>query len=101
MDEAEKLSRNLIIMAHGKTIIRGNPPQIIKKYVKNFALEIREVQSKLQEPDFPEIFAEKRINSHIYFAETSEQLTPLMKKFEGKPDDFKTTRLGGCFSESR
>lgn len=80
MDEAEKLAQKLLVMAHGKIIVEGIPNEIINDRVKRFALEIREAGSmELQNSNG--IIAQKRGLTHIYFAETLEQLTPLMNPY--------------------
>lgn len=78
MDEAEKLSQRLLVMSHGKIIVEGVPRQIIEENVKKFALEIRDVgQLELKKVD-EKILSQKRGSSHLYFAETAGELTPLM-----------------------
>jgi lipooligosaccharide transport system ATP-binding protein len=78
MDEAEKLAQRLIVMSHGKIVIEGVPAQIIDEKVKTFALEIREADSlELQKVD-ERVLAQKRGLSHLYFAQTPDELTPLM-----------------------
>jgi lipooligosaccharide transport system ATP-binding protein len=81
MDEAEKLAQRLIVMAHGKIVIKGAPGQIIQEKVKTFALEVRQTDSLALQKVGSDIIAQKRGLSHLYFAETSEQLTPLMNYY--------------------
>ncbi len=97
MDEAEKLSQKLIVLAHGRVIIKGNPQEIIEKSVKNFALEIRETDSELLKTDQNHIFSQKRNNSHIYFAETSEHLTSLMRYYPNKKMFLRPSNLEDVF----
>jgi len=81
MDEAEKLAQRLIVMAHGKIVIKGAPGQIIQEKVKTFALEVRQTDSLALQKVGSDIIAQKRGLSHLYFAETPEQLTPLMNYY--------------------
>lgn len=81
MDEAEKLAQRLILMSHGKIVVEGVPRRIIKEKVKNFALEIRETEFVELQPTDEKVFAQKRGTAHLYFAETAEELTPLIKRY--------------------
>lgn len=81
MDEAEKLAQRLIVMARGKIVIKGAPGQIIQEKVKTFALEVRQTDSLALQKVGSDIIAQKRGLSHLYFAETPEQLTPLMNYY--------------------
>jgi lipooligosaccharide transport system ATP-binding protein len=81
MDEAEKLAQRLIVMAHGKIVIKGAPGQIIREKVKTFALEVRQTDSLALQKVGSDIIAQKRGLSHLYFAETPEQLIPLMNYY--------------------
>ena len=77
MDEAEKLAQRLFVMAQGKIVVEGVPREIIEDKVKKFALEIREADSfELRQTD--KILSQKRGSTHLYFAETPEELTSLM-----------------------
>jgi lipooligosaccharide transport system ATP-binding protein len=78
MDEAEKLSQRLLVMSHGKIIVEGVPRRIIEENVKKFALEIRDVGALELKKVNEKILAQKRGSSHLYFAETAGELTPLM-----------------------
>ena len=78
MDEAEKLAQRLFFMAHGKIIIDGVPRQIIEEKVKKFALEVREANLLNIQTTNKNILSQKRGLSHVYFAETTDELTSLM-----------------------
>lgn len=78
MDEAEKLSQRLIVMNHGKIVIEGIPKQIIHERVKKFALEVREIDLSIEQQKTKNVLFQKRGLSHLYFAETPDELTPLM-----------------------
>jgi len=84
MDEAEKLCNRLVVLAEGKIIAAGVPREIIHERVKKFALEIRTVdRSPLLETESA-VIAIERGNSHVYFAETAEELTPLMEMYRSE-----------------
>jgi len=78
MDEAEKLAQRLFFMAHGKIIIDGVPRQIIEEKVKKYALEVREANLLNIQTTNKNILSQKRGLSHVYFAETTDELTSLM-----------------------
>jgi len=97
MDEAEKLAQRLFVMAHGKIIAEGNTRQIIDETVKKFALEIREADSvELQETD-DNIFSQQRGASHLYFADTSEELTSLMSLYSSHKKLLRPSNLEDVF----
>lgn len=78
MDEAEKLSQRLVVMSHGKIVIEGIPRQIIHERVKKFVLEVREVDLSIKPQKVKNVLFQKRGLTHLYFAETTDELTPLM-----------------------
>lgn len=80
MDEAEKLAQRLLLMAHGKIVVEGVPHEIIEDNVKKFALEIREAEAQ-ELRHIENVISQKRGFTHLYFAETLEQLTPLMNLY--------------------
>ncbi len=96
MDEAEKLAQRLLVMAHGKIVVEGVPREIIEDKVKKFALEIREADSFiLQQPDG--ILSQARGSTHLYFAETSEELTPLMNFYGSQQMILRPSNLEDVF----
>lgn len=97
MDEAEKLSRRLILMSHGKIVVEGIPRQIIEEKVKKFALEIREVEAVEIQTTDGAVLAQKRGSSHLYFAETPEHLTPLMKNYGARQMILRPSNLEDVF----
>ncbi|MEZ5425569.1 MAG: ABC transporter ATP-binding protein [Pyrinomonadaceae bacterium] len=97
MDEAEKLSQNLIFMANGKIIASGNPGQLIRRKVKKFALEIREAFGVSLSQKDPEILFEKRGNTHLYFAENPEKLTQVMNQYGARPMLLRPSNLEDVF----
>lgn len=97
MDEAEKLARRLILMSHGKIIVEGVPKEIIEEKVKQFALEIRETDSIELQQTVKNIIAQKRGSTHIYFASTPEELTPLMKNYGSRQMILRPSNLEDVF----
>jgi len=96
MDEAEKLAQRLFVMARGNIIVEGIPRQIIEDKVKRFALEIREADSFiLQQPD--KILSQARGSTHLYFAETPEELTPLMNLYGSRQMILRPSNLEDVF----
>lgn len=97
MDEAEKLSQRLIVLAHGKIVAEGIPRDLINERVKKYALEIREANDlRLQQED-SEILAVNRGATHFYFAENPEVLTPLMQYYGTRPMLLRPSNLEDVF----
>jgi len=97
MDEAEKLAQRLLAMAHGKIIVEGIPQQIIKDKVKKFALEIREASFLNSQKTNNNILFQKRGLSHVYFAETLDELTPLMSFYGSRQMLLRPSNLEDVF----
>ena len=99
MDEAKKLAQRLFIMAHGKIIVEGIPRDIIKNNVKNFALEVRDVSSlELQKANG--VLSQTRGSSHVYFAESIDELTPLTKFYASHQILLRPSNLEDVFLQS-
>lgn len=81
MDEAEKLAQHLILMPHGKIVVEGVLALTIDEKVKTIALEVREAGSLELQKFGESIIAQKRGLSHLYFAQTPDELTPLMNYY--------------------
>lgn len=97
MDEAEKLSQRLILMSHGKILIEGFPRRIVEETVKRFALEIRAADDGELQPTDESVIAQKRGSAHLYFAETPEKLTVLMKHYSTKQMILRPSNLEDAF----
>ncbi len=97
MDEAEKLSQRLIVMAHGKIVAEGVPRELINERVKKYALEIREANTLELQQQNGRILAANRGNSHLYFAENPDELTPLMQYYEARPMLLRPSNLEDVF----
>ena len=82
MEEAEKLAHNLILMSRGKVMIEGSPRKIIDEKAKKFALEVRDVGGKNLFPVKNGVLSQKRGSTHIFFAETPDELTTLMNSYD-------------------
>jgi lipooligosaccharide transport system ATP-binding protein len=96
MDEAEKLAQRLIVMAHGKIVVEGFPKQIIEEKVKKFALEIREADF-IQLQSIDGIISRQRGFSHIYFAETLDELTQIMNLYGSQQMILRPSNLEDVF----
>ncbi len=69
---------------------------IIEDKVKKFALEVREAGSfELQKSDG--ILSQERGLTHIYFAETLEELTPIAKFYESRQIILRPSNLEDVF----
>lgn len=97
MDEAEKLSQRLLVMSRGKIIAEGAPRRIIEENVKKFALEIRDVGMMDLFNVSERILARKRGAAHIYFADSAEELTPLMNSYNSGQVHLRPSNLEDVF----
>jgi lipooligosaccharide transport system ATP-binding protein len=97
MDEAEKLCQRLIVLADGKIVAEGIPRELINERVKKYALEIREANSLALQPQNNGILAINRGFIHLYFAETPDHLTPLMKYYGTRPMLLRPSNLEDVF----
>lgn len=98
MDEAEKLCQQIIMMAHGKIVASGSPRELIKEYARSYALEIREAGgSHAPHKVSSGIKTQIRGNAHYYFADSSEDLTPLMSRYGDRPMHLRPSNLEDVF----
>jgi lipooligosaccharide transport system ATP-binding protein len=97
MDEAEKLSHRLIMMSHGKIVAEGVPSELIKAKVRRYALEIREAGDVSLEQSDENIMAVQRGTAHLYFAENTQVLTPLMNRYGSRPMLLRPSNLEDVF----
>jgi lipooligosaccharide transport system ATP-binding protein len=100
MDEAEKLAHRLILMAHGKIVVEGAPKQIIEETVKNFTLEVREADDFALQTTDEQIISQKRGSSHLYFADSIEQLTPLTHLYRSRQIILRPSNLEDVFMQT-
>ncbi|MBA2338814.1 MAG: ABC transporter ATP-binding protein [Pyrinomonadaceae bacterium] len=98
MDEAEKLCDRLLIINEGRIQIEGAPQELIRQRVARYALEVRETEDlKLDETDG--VRGVNRSGAHLYFADTPEQLAPLMKRYENRRMLLRPSNLEDVFLE--
>jgi lipooligosaccharide transport system ATP-binding protein len=97
MDEAEKLSHRLIMMSHGKIVAEGIPSELIKAKVRRYALEIREAGGVSLVQSDENIMAVQRGTAHLYFAENTQVLTPLMNRYGSRPMLLRPSNLEDVF----
>lgn len=97
MDEAEKLSHRLIMMSHGKIVAEGVPSELIKTNVRRYALEIREAEDIPLKQIDDNILAVRRGTAHLYFAENTQLLTPLMNFYGSRPMLLRPSNLEDVF----
>jgi lipooligosaccharide transport system ATP-binding protein len=84
MEEAEKLCERLLVIDRGRILARGTPTELIRERVQPYVLEVRDVSSRPLETMGPGITAFERGGAHLYFAESPEALTPLLRVYEGQ-----------------
>jgi lipooligosaccharide transport system ATP-binding protein len=84
MEEAERLCDRLLIIVRGQIIAGGAPQELINENVSAYALEIRDPGERPLLADFAEgVRAVERAGAHIYFADSPDKLSPLLKLYEG------------------
>lgn len=97
MDEAEKLAGRMLLLSHGKIVVEGVPRRIIEERVRKFALEIREVESAAPQTNNPKILFQKRGSTHLYFADTADELTALINFYENRQILLRPSNLEDVF----
>ena len=97
MDEAEKLSHRLILMSRGKIVAEGVPRDLIRENVRHYALEIREARDLKLKNVGPDILAVRRGATHVYFADNTQLLTPLMDNYGERPAILRPSNLEDVF----
>ena len=84
MEEAERLCDRLLIIVRGQIIAGGTPQELIGENVSAYALEIRDAGARPLLTELAEgVRAVERAGAHIYFADSPEKLSPLLKLYEG------------------
>jgi lipooligosaccharide transport system ATP-binding protein len=97
MDEAEKLSHRLIMMSHGKIVAEGVPSELIQANVSRYALEVREAGDVSLKQSDDNVMAVQRGTAHLYFAENTQLLTPLMNRYGTRPMLLRPSNLEDVF----
>lgn len=82
MDEAEKLCQRLLVMSKGKIVAEGVPRQLIEEKVSRYALEVRDAASLPLLKTDDSVKAVVRGSAQIYFAHSTENLSPIMSRFD-------------------
>ncbi len=100
MDEAEKLSQRLLVLNCGKITIEGTPREIIRQRVKSFAFEIRQTDDIPAQNVSEKIIFRKRGSAHLYFADSIEELTALMKIYGTRQMVLRPSNLEDVFLEA-
>ena len=82
--EMQRLCDRLLIIVRGQIIAGGAPSELINENVSAYALEIRDVGARPPLTELAEgVRAVERAGAHIYFADSPEKLSPLLKLYEG------------------
>lgn len=97
MDEAEKLAQSLLVLAGGKVMVEGSPQQIIEDRVKKFALEIRQAEIVDTSLISDSVIKQRRGSTQLYFADTAEQLTPIMNLYDSQTIFLRPSNLEDVF----
>lgn len=98
MDEAEKLSQQLIVLSKGKIVAQGCPTDLIEREVGGrFALEIRQAATLPLQSVSREIRAVKRGSAHLYFAQNPDALTFLINLYGSRQISLRPTNLEDAF----
>ena len=86
MDEAERLCDRLLIIHRGRVVASGTPRELVSGSFSNYSLEVRDVGDlPLQPDDAPQgVRSLARGGAHLYFADSPERLSPLLKLYEGR-----------------
>lgn len=98
MEEAERLCDRLLIIVRGQIIAGGAPSELIGENVSAYALEVREAGTRPLLTDFAEgVRAVERAGAHIYFADSPEKLSTLLKLYEGSRVILRPSNLEDVF----
>lgn len=89
-----------MIINEGRIQIEGAPQELIRQRVARYALEVRETEElTLDETNGNGVRSVNRSGAHIYFADTPEQLAPLMKRYENRRMLLRPSNLEDVFLE--
>jgi lipooligosaccharide transport system ATP-binding protein len=97
MDEAERLSSAVVLMARGRQIASGTSRELIERNARNFTLEVRDALDIDLAQVGHKVEAKRRGNAHTYFADSAELLTPLMSRFGSRPVVLRRSNLEDVF----
>ena len=101
MEEAERLCDRIVITVGGRILATGTPRELISRSVASYALEARDAGEQELLAALPAgVRAVSRGGAHLYFAESPEQLTPLMRFYEGRRVFLRPSNLEDVFLET-
>lgn len=83
MDEAEKLCDRLILMDRGKILVSGTPRSLIEQHARRVVLEVRGTPLHPIPPPDPTVMVEVHGTTRHYYAESADQLAPLIRACDG------------------
>ncbi len=84
MDEAERLCDRLLIIGRGRVLAAGTPRELIAARFAHYTLEVRDASDAHLHEAGPRVRSSARGGAHLYFADTPEELTPLLKHYAGR-----------------
>ncbi len=100
MDEAERLCDRLLIIGRGQVLAEGTPRALIERHFADYTLEVRDAgHHPLLSLEGTGIRSLARAGAHLYFADDPEQLTPLLKHYEGRRAWLRPANLEDVFLE--
>ena len=102
MDEAERLCDRLLIIVAGRILATGAPRDLVSAHADHYALEVRDAGDRPLLTDgvaADGVRARQRSGAHLYFAAAPEQLTPLMRFYEGRRMLLRPSNLEDVFLE--
>jgi lipooligosaccharide transport system ATP-binding protein len=97
MDEAEKLCDRLVIIDHGQILVSGSPRELIERHALHVAFEARGCNGRPLHSSMPQIIAEQRGSTHFYFASSAEQLSTLIRNYDGCETYLRPSNLEDVF----
>ena len=97
MEEAERLCDRLVIILRGQIIASGTPRELIEQSVPNYVLEVRDAGPAAADGLPAGVRAVERSGAQLYFGDSPEQLTPLMRLYEGRRALLRRSNLEDVF----
>jgi hypothetical protein len=85
------------MMSRGKIVAEGVPSDLIKANVSRYALEVREAGDVSLKQSDENVMAVQRGTAHLYFAENTQFLTPLMNRYGSRPMLLRPSNLEDVF----
>jgi lipooligosaccharide transport system ATP-binding protein len=98
MEEAERLCDRLVIIVRGQIIADGTPRELIEQNVAGYVLEVRDHGAPPPAATALEgVRAVERSGAHLYFADSPERLTSLMRLYDGRRTLLRRSNLEDVF----